>query len=68
MYDLERGTQTRLTFDPVLDGFPVWTPDGERIAFSSFRGGQLPDVFWKLANGTGDAELVVSDPDSSSPW
>ena len=69
MYDLERGTQTRLTFDPVLDGFPVWTPDGERIAFSSFRGGQLPDVFWKLANGTGDAELVVSDPDLGlQPW
>ena len=63
VHDLERGTQTRLTFDPGVDRFPVWTPDGERIAFASNRANGLYDVFWKLAVGTGQPELVVSDPD-----
>ena len=43
----------------------MWTPDGERIAFSSERAGGILDVFWKLAVGTGQAELVVSDSERS---
>ena len=61
VHDLARGTQTRLTFDPGLDRFPVWTPDSERIAFSSDRGGGFFEVFWKMSTGTGQPELVVSD-------
>lgn len=39
VWDLARGTLTRLTFDPTPDLAPVWTPDGRRIIFSSDRGG-----------------------------
>ena len=70
VHDLVRGTQSRLTFDPGRDRRPVWTPDGERIAFSSDRGG-LFDVFWKLAIGTGQPELVASASErhlSPSSW
>jgi serine/threonine-protein kinase len=28
VYDIARGTPTRLTFGPAADRFPVWTPDG----------------------------------------
>ena len=63
VHDFARATQTRLTFDPGLDRFPVWTPNGERIAFSSQRDGGILDIFWKPADGTGQPELVVSDPD-----
>ena len=69
VHDLGRGTQTRLTFDPEEDRIPVWTPDGEHIAFASTRGGTNLDIFWKPAAGTGQAELVVSAPDRSiTPW
>ena len=34
---LRRATLTRLTLDPGLDRFPVWTPDSQRIMFGSTR-------------------------------
>src|SRR6185503_3669534 len=35
--DLARGVRTRLTFGPVGNTFPVWSPDGRWIAYSSLR-------------------------------
>jgi Tol biopolymer transport system component len=33
--DASRGTRTRLTFEPGTELFPVWTPDGARIVYTS---------------------------------
>jgi len=61
IYDLQRDTPTRLTFAPGRDGYPLWTPDGQRIVFSSDRDGILT-LFSKSADGTGQAEqLTTSD-------
>ena len=61
IHDVNRGTFTRLTFDPANDILPVWTPDGERVLFKSSRDG--PDrLFWKAADGTGSAERLSDDP------
>ncbi|MFQ5744114.1 MAG: protein kinase [Acidobacteriota bacterium] len=57
-YDLERGGASRLTFDPSWDGYPVWTPDGRRIAFASERDGGI-QLFVKSADGSGTAEPLV---------
>jgi len=35
--DIERNLRTRLTTDPRPDIYPVWSPDGTRIVFSSSR-------------------------------
>ena len=35
IFDLVRGTSSKLTFDPGNDDNPVWSPDGSRIVFSS---------------------------------
>jgi serine/threonine-protein kinase len=55
IWDLSRETLTRLTVEPAPDRAPVWSPDGQRIAFSSGRDGSLGNLFWQAADGTGAA-------------
>jgi serine/threonine protein kinase len=37
IYDIDRDLSMRLTTDPAGDGYPVWSPDGERLIFASQR-------------------------------
>ena len=58
-YDLVRATLSRLTTDPSQDTRPLWTPDGQRIIFSSDRSG-YPELFWRPADGTGSDERLLA--------
>ena len=58
IFDLLRGTKTRLTFDPADDLDSIWSPDGTRIAFTSDRTG-LRNIYWKPADGSGSEELLL---------
>jgi serine/threonine-protein kinase len=53
VYDSERGTRSRLTSVGGTD--PVWTPDGQRVAFSTGGGG----LYWTAADGSGEPELLL---------
>jgi serine/threonine-protein kinase len=71
LWDNERTTLTRATFEPGLDSYPVWTPDGRKLIFSSDRAGNR-NLFWQAADGTGTAERLsesayVQDPSAVSP-
>ena len=67
VWDLVRGGDLRrLTFDPGVDTFPVWTPDSHRIVFSSQSGGAL-NLWWKAANGTGPAEQLTTSANNQWP-
>jgi dipeptidyl aminopeptidase/acylaminoacyl peptidase len=57
-YDLERRLSSRLTSDDAWEGYPVWTPDGASLVFSSSRDGG--SIFRQAANGAGAAEQLVS--------
>ena len=67
IYDLERGQLRRATFDPGLDAYPLWTRDGQRIAFSSARDG-IRNLFWRAADGTGEVERLTESENIQSPW
>ena len=55
VWDLTAQTLTRLTFGTGLDTSGTWTPDSQRVIFSSAPGG-IPALFWRAADGTGRAE------------
>jgi Tol biopolymer transport system component len=61
LFDLARGTERRFTFDPGVDEFPLWFPDGSRIVWTSYREG-VGNLYQKAASGAGpDEALLISD-------
>ncbi len=68
----------RLTFDPVIDWYPIWSPDGQTITFSSgptsapspTYSAEALDLFRKAADGTGRAEQLTFDkgPQHAMDW
>ena len=58
--DLTRGARTRVTIEGTVNRWPVWAPDGERVVFCSTRGGETMGLFEKRADGSGDAQLLLS--------
>ena len=59
IYDLARATFSRLTTDPARDASPLWTPDGQRIVFTSSRRGYR-ELFSRPADGTGNDEPLLA--------
>ena len=66
IYDLDRRTPIRLTFDPADEDFPVWTSDGQVVAFRSVREG--PGIFARRADGAGDVERLTMGTINAAPW
>jgi Tol biopolymer transport system component len=69
--DLKRGVRMRLTFDPETDkGIPVWSPNGNRILFSTLRGSKARvGIYEKASSGAGGEELLLSsDRPDQEAW
>ncbi|MEK7329965.1 MAG: hypothetical protein AAB113_04110, partial [Candidatus Eisenbacteria bacterium] len=56
---LARGVTSRLTFDDGNELNPVWSPDGERVAYASDRAGPFR-VYIRLASGVGGEDSIAS--------
>ena len=61
LYNLARGTRSRLTFDARCNSYPSWSPDGSHIALTSCRDGSLT-VYQKAMNGIGQQEALDRTP------
>ncbi len=62
--DLARGVRTRLTFGPVGNVSPIWSPDGKWIAYSSARNGHFA-ICRKPSDGSGAEETLLTDDRSA---
>ena len=57
---------TRLTYNDGFDLFPVWSPDGRRIAFDSDRDGNW-EIYVMNADGSGVTRLTDNDAADGFP-
>ena len=57
IYDLERKSNTRFTFDSTLDGFARWSPSGDEILYTAT---DMRQVRLKAVDGSGEARTVGS--------
>ena len=65
LFDLTRGSRSKLTFDPADETNPTWSPDGRQIAFTSDKKGSR-DLYRKAASGSGQEELLLQSADDKS--
>ena len=68
VHDFARNMSERLTSNPASDWLPTWSPDGNRIIFSSER---EPDSFafnlyQKVSSGAGNDELLYKSNQDKS--
>jgi tRNA A-37 threonylcarbamoyl transferase component Bud32/Tol biopolymer transport system component len=60
MLDPVSGGRTRLTFNKDVYSPAVWSPEGDRIAYSAGRLGDT--IYEKAASGLGDPRVLLQEP------
>ncbi|HEU5181381.1 MAG TPA: protein kinase [Candidatus Polarisedimenticolia bacterium] len=66
VYEIARGAFSRLTFKGT-NSYPLWSPDGKKIAFSSLTGGSVPNIVIKRSDGVGEAEKLHESANAQVP-
>jgi len=61
IYDIASSNRTRITIDPVRSQYPIWSRDGQNLAYVSTRSGKWV-TYVKPANGMG-VERKVWEPE-----
>jgi eukaryotic-like serine/threonine-protein kinase len=57
LIDLARNVPSRFTFDRANEFSPIWSPDGNQLAFMSSRA--QPGIYQKRTSGGGNDELLT---------
>jgi eukaryotic-like serine/threonine-protein kinase len=66
IYQITRGTLTRLTFGGGNNDAPLWSPDGKYIFFQAERGTSA-NLFRKAWDGSGNEERLTTNENSQIP-
>ncbi len=63
--ELDRGTLSRLSFEPATQFGALWTPNGDGILYG--QDDPPYNVYRRSADGTGEPELLVKTPVDNEP-
>jgi serine/threonine-protein kinase len=66
MWDFASKAYRNQTLNAAADRYPVWTPDGRRMIFTSDRDG-APNLFWQAVDGSGTAERLTTSRNAQFP-
>jgi serine/threonine-protein kinase len=58
VYDMQKKTKTRITFDPYRTGSPCWSPDGAVLFFNMEVAGNKAVIGMKRVDGSGTIEII----------
>jgi Tol biopolymer transport system component len=61
LYDLDRGTRSRFTFDPRNEVSPVWSPDAGTLAYATLEEDST-SIYLKPVSGEGTETLFREGP------
>jgi serine/threonine protein kinase len=64
VFDLQRGTRTRITFESGIQNTPLWAPDGKTMFYGSNSGG-VNHIYAKAADGSGSVRTILASADAS---
>jgi eukaryotic-like serine/threonine-protein kinase len=67
LFDLDRGTASPFTFGDGDDLYPAWSPDSQRVAFCSTRGGAQEDIYVKPVGGGSSEQLLLGGEGNKEP-
>jgi len=69
LIDVARGIPRRFVSDPASDTFPLWSPDGARLAFGSSRlhGSVIHDLFVKPIRGPDRETVLLESAENKYP-
>jgi eukaryotic-like serine/threonine-protein kinase len=59
LVDVDRSVSTRFTFGPGESFTPVWSPDGQAIAYGCNRGGR-ENIYMRSVTGQGSEQLLYA--------
>jgi Tol biopolymer transport system component len=66
MLDMSQGVFSRFTSDESRENFPVWSPNGRRVAFSSNRN-EYSELYEKPVEVTAAETLILTEPNLRHP-
>ncbi len=61
VYDLESQRRNRLQDAGAFNSEPVWSPDGDRVVYSS-AGSSVSHLYWQPSDGGGTSEPLSEEP------
>ncbi len=66
LYQISRGTLSRVTFADGNNNYPLWSPDGKYVVYSAEKG-KARNIFRKPWDGSGIEERLTNNPNPQIP-